>query len=118
MANITYRQVNNYLIPNLTIPPEETAIRLGKWGMMYKDYLQKHNPVPFATLLGQSKLYQYCAEIENQSKVMFDTLVDQMMKTEGVSEELKEDNQFEWVRQTQNIESRAREIINRELIIV
>ena len=40
MANITYRQVADYMIPNLTLPPEESAVRLGKWGMMYKDNLQ------------------------------------------------------------------------------
>lgn len=47
MANITYRQVNNYMIPNLKLPPEETAIRLSKWGMMYKDsqYTQKRTPL-------------------------------------------------------------------------
>ena len=92
MANITYRQVNDYMIPNLTLPPEETAICLGKWGMLYKDYLQKHNPVLFATLLTQGKLYQYCADVEKQARDMFDTLVEQMKETEGVTEKLKERN--------------------------
>ena len=87
MANITYRQVNDYMIPNLTLPPEESAIRLGKWGMLHKDYLQKRKIVPFATLLTQGNLYQHCAEIDTQAQQMFNTLVDQMMKTEGVSEE-------------------------------
>ena len=118
MANVTYRQVNDYMIPNLTLPPEESAIRLGKWGMLHKNYLQKRKIVQFATLLTQGNLYQHCAEIDTRAQQMFNTLVDQMMKTEGVSEELKEDNQFEWVCQTQNIESRAREIIIRELIFV
>ena len=84
MANITYRQVNDYMIPNLTLPPEETAIRLGKWGMMYKDYLQKHSPVLFATLLTQGKLYQHCAEIDTQAQQLFTTLVSQMMKSASV----------------------------------
>ncbi len=118
MANITYRQVNNYLIPNLTIPPEETAIHLGKWGMMYKDHLQKHNPVLFATLLTQGKLYQHCAQIDTQAQHMFNTLVEQIKTAEGVTEQFKEENQLEWVRQLQNIESRAREIIIRELIFI
>ena len=42
MANITYRQVDDFMIPNLTLPPEETNITLGKWGMLHKNYLQKH----------------------------------------------------------------------------
>ena len=116
MANITYRQVNDYMIPNLKLPPEESAIRLGKWGMMHKDYLQKHNPVLFTTLLTQCTLYQYCAEIDTQAQQMFTTLVEQMKIAEGVTEALKEENQMEWVRRMQNIEAQAREIVCYDII--
>ena len=116
MANITYRQVADYMIPNLTLPPEESSIRLGKWGMLHKDYLQKHNPVLFATLITQGKLYQHCAEIENQARDMFKTLIEQMKVNEGVAEQLKEHNQREWVLRMQNIESQAREIVVADLI--
>ena len=116
MANITYRQVNDYMIPNLKLPPEESAIRLGKWGMMYKDYLQKHNPVLFTTLLTQGKLYQHCAEVEKQAQQMFDTLVEQMKVAEGITETLKEENQLEWVRRMNSIEAQAREIICHDII--
>ena len=116
MANITYRQVNDYMIPNLKLPPEETAIRLGKWGMMYKDYLQKHNSVLFATLLTQGKLYQHCAEIDTQAQQMFTTLVEQMTKTENMTEQLKSQNQLEWVRRMNSIQERANEIVCNELI--
>ena len=118
MANITYRQVNDYMIPNLRLPPEESAICLGKWGMMYKDYLQKHNPVLFATLLTQGKLYQHCAEVENQAKDMFDTLIERMKESEGVTEVLKEQNQWEWVLKMNNIQERARETVNQEIIFI
>ena len=70
----------------------------------------------FTTLLTQGKLYQHCAEIQNQAKQMFDTLIEQMKYAEGVSEQLKEENQLEWVCCMQNIEARAREIIENELI--
>lgn len=116
MANITYRQVNDYMIPNLRLPPEETAIHLGKWGMMYKDYLQKHNPVLFTILLTQGNLYQHCAEIDTQAQQMFNTLVEQMKIAEGVTEALKKENQMEWVRRMQNIESRAKEIVCYDII--
>lgn len=118
MANITYRQVNDYMIPNLKLPPEESAIRLGKWGMMYKDYLQKHNPVLFSTLLTQGKLYQHCAEIDTQAQQMFNTLVEQMIKTENITEQLKSQNQLEWVRRMNSIQERASEIVCKELIYV
>ena len=64
---ITYRKVNGYLIPNLKLPPEEANIRLGKWGMLHKDYLEKHNRVFFNLLLTQGKLYQHCADVEKQA---------------------------------------------------
>ena len=111
MANITYRQVADYIIPNLTLPPEETAIRLGKWGMLYKDYLFKHKKALFITLLTEGRLYQHCAEMENQAQQMFDTLVEQMKEAEGVTEQMKEDNQMEWVRKMHNIYGRVNEVV-------
>ena len=61
---ISYRRVGDYNIPNLTLPPEEANIRLGKWGMLHKDYLLKHKKVVFATLLAEGKLWQYLADID------------------------------------------------------
>ena len=118
MANITYRQVADYMIPNLRLPPEESSIRLGKRGMLYKDYLQKHNPVLFATLLTQGTLYQHCAQIDTQAQQMFNTLVEQMTKTENITEELKSQNQLEWVQRMNSIQERASEIVCKEIIYV
>ena len=119
MSNkIQYRQVGDYLIPNLIIPPEEASITLGKWGMMHKTYLEKHKKVLFNTLLIKGKLYQHCAEVESQARDMFDTLVEQMKAAEGVTEQLKQENQLEWVCRMGNIEQRAREIVCNELIYV
>lgn len=116
--SISYRRVGDYLIPNLILPPEEANIRLGKWGMLHKDYLEKNNRVFFNILLTQGKLYQHCAEIENQARAMFDMLVEQMKASESVTEQLKEDNQIAWIRCVQNIEARAREYIEFNLIYV
>ena len=116
MSKITYRQVGDYLIPNLILPPEEASVTLGKWGMMYKSYLEKHKNVLFNTLLMQGKLYQHCAEIEKQAQDMFDSLVEQLKETEDVTEQLKEQNQWEWVQRMTNIEARAREIVLYEMI--
>ena len=116
MSKITYRQVGDYLIPNLKLPPEEANITLGKWGMMHKSYLEKNKKVFFSLLLGQGKLYQHCAEVEKLAREMFDTLVEQMKEAEGVTERLKEENQMEWIGRMQNIEARAREIVTTELI--
>ena len=114
--SVSYRNVGDYLIPNLVLPPEEANITLGKWGMLHKNYLLNHKKLLFSTLLTQGKLYQHCAEVETQAQDMFDSLVEQMKATEGVTEQLKEESQLEWVCCMSNIESRAREIICKELI--
>ena len=115
---ISYRRVGDYFIPNLIIPPEEAKITLGKWGMMHKSYLEKHKKVLFSLLLSQGNLYQHCAEVENQAKEMFDALIEQMKISEGVTEELKEHNQWEWIQRMETIQQRVREIVCNELIYV
>lgn len=114
--NLTYRTVGDFRIPNLTLPPEEANITLGQWGMLYKDYLFNHKKAVFSTLLAEGKLYQHCAEIENQARATFDTLVEQMKETEGVTEQLKEENQLEWVQRMGNLQQRAREVVFNEFV--
>ena len=115
-TNITYRQVGDFNIPNLILPPEEANITLGKWGMLHKDYLFNHKKVLFTTLLAQGKLYQHCAEVEKQAQDIFDALVEQMKTAEGVTEHLKEENQMEWVGRMNNICNRATGIVTNDII--
>ena len=103
-GNLTYRTVGDFRIPNLTLPPEEANITLGQWGMLYKDYLLNHKKAVFSTLLAEGRLYQHCAEIENQARAMFDTFVEQMKNAEGVTEDLKEQDQLEWVQRMGNVQ--------------
>lgn len=77
------------------MPPEEANIRLGKWGKLHKDYLIKHKKVVFAALLAEGKLWQYLADIDTQAQQISNTLVGQMKEVEGVTEQLKEENQIE-----------------------
>lgn len=113
---ITYRQVGDYRIPNLTLPDDEKSIRLGKWGMLHKDYLLNYKPVVFYTLLAQGNLWQYLADIDKEADEMFNTLVEQMKESEDITDTLKEENQLEWVQRLNNIEQRATETVNEELI--
>lgn len=116
--SITYRAIGDYNIPNLMISPEEANIRHGKWGMLHKDYILKHKKVVFITLLAKGILWQHLAAIDNQAQQMFDTLVEQMMESEGVTEILKEQNQWEWVQKMNSVQERASEIVCNELIYV
>lgn len=90
--------------------------RAGKRDMIHKNYLENHKKVLFNSLLMQGKLYQPCAEIEEQAINMFDTLIKQMKATEGVTEELKEHDQWDWVQKMSNIEQIAKEIVINEII--
>ncbi len=113
---ITCRRVGDYNIPNLALPPEEANIKLGKWGMLHKDYLRKHKKVLFATLLAEGKLWQYLADVDKQAQEMFDTLAEQMKEKEDVTEQLKAENQMLWVQKTSNIETRVRDVVNKGII--
>ncbi len=114
--SISYRRVGDYNIPNLKLPPEEAKVRLGRWGIVHKSYLEKHNRVFFNVLLTQGKLYQHCADVEKQANDMYDIIVEQLKESEGVTEKLKEDNQWEWIQKINNIQQRAKEIVCNELI--
>ncbi len=115
--NITYRRVGDYNIPNLVLSPKESSITIGKWAMLHKTYLEKYKEVLFNSLLIQGNLYQHCAEAEKQAREMFELLIEQMKVVEGVTEQMKEKNQIEWVQRMGNIEARAREIVNNEIIL-
>lgn len=115
-TGISYRQVGDFKIPNIILPPEQANITLSKWGLMHKTYLEKHKKVLFSSLLIQGKLYQHCAEVERQANEMYDLLIEQMREAEGVTEQLKEQDQLEWVQKMGNIQQQARELVCSELI--
>lgn len=85
--------------------------------MMYKTRLEKHKSALFNSLLIKGKLYQHCAEVEKQAKDMNDTLIERMKVAEGVTEQLKEENQMEWVQRMGNIEARARVMVYNKFLL-
>ncbi len=113
----TYTQIGNYFIPNLKLPEEETQ-PIGIWGQRHKRYLKEHKRAAYATLLTSGKLNSYLADIDKQAEEMFSRLVRQMTDRESVTEQLKADNQLEWVQKMNNIRNRATEIVNMDLLYV
>ncbi len=111
----TYRQVGDYLLPNITLPEEET-VHIGIWGQRHKRYLKQNHRVLYMNLLTGGKLNSYLADIDKQAEDMLFRLVKQMAKREGVTEALKVENQMELVGQMNNIRNRATELVNAELI--
>lgn len=111
----TYTQVGDYLIPDLEMPEEETQ-PIGIWGQRHKRYLKEHRQATYTTLLTSGKLKSYLSDIDRQAEEMFSRLVKQMADGEGVTEQMKANNQLEWVQIMNNIRSRATEIVNTDLI--
>ena len=113
---ISYRQVGDYKIPNIILPHEQANIIIGKWGMMHKNYLEHNKRGIFMLMVTKCTLWPYLADIDRQANEMYDLLIEQMKEAEGVTEELKEQDQLEWVQKMSNIQARAREIVCSELI--
>ena len=107
--------VGDYRIPNITLPAEARK-PLGVWGLKRKDFLMRHKRVQFNIMLMNGTLWTHLAEIDEQASDMFSQLIEQMKVNGGITEQLKADNQMEWVTHMNNIEARAKEIVNHELI--
>lgn len=96
--------------------PEEEQKPIGIWGQRHLHYLKNYRKVLYTNLLTSGKLNIYLADIDNQAEEMFERLTRQMAIAEGVTEQLKADNQMAWVGRMNNIRNRATEIINTEII--
>lgn len=113
----TYTQIGDYFLPDLKLPEEETK-PIGIWGQRHRRYLKKHKRAIYTTLLTSGKLNGYLADIDEQAEKMFFRLVKQIAESESVTEQLKADNQLEWVARTNNIRSRVTEIVNSNFIYI
>lgn len=111
----TYTRVGDYLLPDLELPQEEQQ-PIGVWGQCHRRYLKDHRRATYATLLTSGRLNSYLADIDRQAEELFSRLVKQMAANESITEQLKADNQIEWVGRMNNIRNRAMEIVNSELI--
>ena len=114
-TGISYTLVGDYYIPDLKLPETENK-PIGIWGRKRLAYLKKHKKFLFNQLVLSWKLNSHLAEINEQATEILDRLTEQMAKAEGVTEELKEQNQMLWVARMNNIRNRAEEIIHVELI--
>ena len=110
-----YELQGDYYIPCLKLPEEEQQ-HIGVWGQRHLRYIKQNRKVLYLNLLTSGKLNRYLANLDKQAEEMFARLIKQMAEREGVTEKLKADNQMNWVRQMNNLRSRAIEIINVELI--
>ena len=111
-----YELQGDYYIPCLVLDKADIQ-PVGMWGRKYLCYIKEYHPVLYADLLTSGKLSSYLVEIDNRAKEMLDLLVKQMAEKQGVTEQLKAQNQMAWMRRMNNIHNAAEEIINAEKYI-
>ena len=114
-TGISYALQGDYYLPDLALPAEEQQ-PIGIWGQRHLRHIKQNQRVLYTNLLTSGKLNSYLADIDKQAEEMFSRLVKQMAEREGVTEQLKADNQMSWVGRMNDIRSRATEVVNTDLI--
>ena len=110
---ITYIKIGDYLLANLA--PSESP-KVGRWGMLRFNYLRKHRESLYTIMLMEGTLNPHLEDVDRQAQEMEQLLISQLAQQESVTEQLKAENQMEWVAQMNNIRNRADEIVLNELI--
>lgn len=113
---IDYMLVGDYYIPELKLPEEKRTI--GHYGRLHREYLRQAKPMVFNELILSGQLWTYLADLNEQATERRNVMMKQLMKKEGVTEDLKKKDRYEWVRRMNGIRSRVDEIIMIEMIYV
>ena len=116
-TGLKYELVGDYYLITGDDELEENQ-PIGIWGQRHLRYLKNHRKVFYVDLLTSGKLNCYLADIDRQAEQLFLRLIKQIADAEGITETLKASDQMEWVRQMNNIRSRAAEVVNSELIYI
>ena len=111
----TYRQVGDYLLPDIEAPERPQT---GIWGQRRLQYLRTNQRVLYTTMLMSGALKDHLEEVDKSAEEMFEQLITQIKLKEGITETLKANNQLEWVQRMNNIRNRVSEVVYKELIHV
>ena len=112
--DITYRQMGDYQLPELTLTVDQPNI--GKYGRMRKAYLKNRKKAYYSTLILTGKLMEHLAEIERTAQRQMEDLTKQMAQKAGLTEEMKATDQMKWVGLMNNIRQAAEEQTLNDLI--
>lgn len=114
--DLRYTLVGDYYIPDLQLPEETRPI--GIWGRMHKEYLEQYHPAQYNDLILSGNLWAYLADLNEQAQNRLNCIIAQMKEAEGITEELKSQDQMTWVRAMNSIRNRAEEIIQSKIIYI
>ncbi len=112
----TYRQEEDYILPNVAIAAKNTDTHIGVWGEMHRRYLKEYHRVRYYNLLTSGKIDTYLADVDIQAEGMFHQLVKTLAEKENITEDLKKSNVLKWIQSMNNICERVREIVNKEIV--
>ena len=115
-TGLKYELVGDYYLIAGDEEPEPEPI--GIWGQRHGRFLRENKHAIYSGLLISGKLDSYLRDIDRQAEAMFFQMVKRMEVQEGITEEIKANNQMEWVRAMNSIRQRAAEIVNSELICI
>lgn len=116
MKEIAYHKEGDYLIPNLAVKGIESEYHIGLYGSLKLEYMKKHQLGLYSDLILNGTLPAYLIEIDKTANDRVKNIINELAKAENVDENLKQNNQLEWVKCMNNIKNRAEEIILNELI--
>ena len=112
---ITYSKYGDYYLPDLVISDEEPTT-YGRFGRMRLRYLTEHRRATYINLKTSGQLIHHLNEIDREANEMLRLLIEQMAQAQGVTEQLKAENQMAWVGAMNNIRSAAEEVVLIKLI--
>jgi hypothetical protein len=112
---ITYTQHGDFMLPDLLLPKEETPT-FGKYGRLHLKLLKEHRRATYVTLLKSGQLTHHLNEADRDANVMLHLLISQMAQAQGITEQLKGENQMAWVGRMNNIRNAAEEIVQAEVL--
>mgnify|MGYP002572725231 FL=1 len=113
---ITYSKYGDFYLPDLAVSKEEPAT-YGRFGRMRLKYLKEHRRATYINLKTSSQLTQHLNEIDREANKMLRLLIEQMAQAQGITEQLKAENQMAWVGAMNNIRSIVEEILVRAIIL-
>ena len=110
-----YAKQGDYYLPELALPPEEEK-PIGIWGQRHLRYLKEHKQLIYINLLTSGRLNEYLTSVDKQAEDMFFRLVKEYADRQGVTEQLKAENQLLWIQKMNNIWGCVREVVECEII--
>ena len=113
---LSYTLYGDYYLPNLEIAEEEPTY--GKYEIMRKQFLKEYRSARYQYLVLTGKLTEHLNQVDKETREKVEMLVEQMAERWGVTEELKLQDQMEWVRRMNNIKTNAEEIVCRNIIFM